>query len=156
MFEDSLLIHYVQVSDHTNATFDSRPHIYLVFWPSQIAILDKHALLHGPFVQLEVVVCLCDVLWLRRPFEVKVASVTIRVVDLVLDVAENVEEFLVVSLCELDLLWQVVLHVFICASLAWLVRLVLFRTHRHHIFDPLLNNSAFNAFHSQDELKQVP
>ena len=54
------------------------------------------------------------------------------------------EKFLVVVLCELELLGGVIGQIAVGATLARLVGLILFRAHRHDILYTLLNHSPLD------------
>lgn len=97
-------------------------------------------LLKRTLVQSLVVVCLGYVLGLRAPLEIKESRVTVRVALLVLHVAEDVEQVLVVVLRVFDLLGQVILRVAIRTTLPRLVDRVFLGTHGHNIFDSLLDD----------------
>lgn len=64
------------------------------------------------------------------------------------------EQLLVVVLCVLEHLGRIVRQVAVSATLSWLIRLVLFCAHGHHIFDSLLDHSTLNLFDAEDELKE--
>ena len=55
---------------------------------------------------------------------------------------------------EFELLWQVILKVTIGTTLTRLVGLVFLGSHRHHIFDALLDHGAVDVINAQDELEK--
>ena len=153
MFQNFLLIHYVHVGDQADPTIDPLANMNLVLRLRQVSILDQHSLLHGPFVKGAVVINLGYVLRFGSAFKVEVASATSWIVHLVLYVAENVEEFLVMPFGEFDLLRQVVLRVLVGTTLAWLVGLILLCTHSHDILNALFHHGAIDALNTEDELE---
>ena len=127
-----------------------RAHSYFVF--SQIAVLDDHTLFHRLLVELFKEVELRSIFWLCLPLIVQERGVVIWHF-LVLNIAENVEKFLVVLLCILDLFLAIVLQIAVRAPLSRLVGLILLGAHSHHIFDALLEDSAFDILNPDDELE---
>ena len=109
--------------------------------------------MHGHFVELTEVVNLFNTLRAGLAFKVHERCVIVGQALFILHVTEDVEKLLVEVLSVFEHLWGVVGQIAVSTTLAWLVGLVLLRSHSHDIFDTLFNYSTIDLINTEDKLE---
>lgn len=93
------MLHNLHVGYQANAVIDARTNANLLLLGHRLTCLRHlHTLFHCHLVELTVVVQLLDALWAGFSFEVHKGCVIIWQALIILDVAKDVEELLVVVL----------------------------------------------------------
>jgi len=151
---DADIFQHLHLSDEADATIDTRPDVDFVILIGDTTA-HAHALFHGNLVQLAIVVYLFHTLWARLPFEVHKWRDVVGKALVILDVAEDVEQLLVIILRVLDLLGCVVLQVAVSATLARFVRLIFLSAHCHDVFNALIDDFALDALDAQNKFHEL-
>ena len=140
------LFHHVEQGNHLFTAGSIWSNLNLLL--GQITMFDFHSLLHGPLVKLFIVVDLADAFWLCLALEIQEWCDIVRQLLVVLNIAKDVEQLLIVVLSVFNLFRCVILQVTVSATLSWLVGLILLCPHGHDILDSLLDDSALNIVHA--------